>query len=92
MGLPRCVSALHCRTSFGSLTRLRLADCITSSHATFETILSLLSSFFVPESEDALLAWIEKVLGDQRLRADMARWREEWRELVASGKDRDALL
>ncbi|PPQ70740.1 hypothetical protein CVT26_014705 [Gymnopilus dilepis] len=67
-------------------------DHITSSAANFETILSLLSSFFVPESEDALLSWVETTLGDKKLRANMTRWRQEWKQLVATGKDGSALL
>lgn len=67
-------------------------DEVTAAAASFETILSLLSSFFVPESEDALMKWIERALGDRKLRADMHMWRREWHELVAQGKDRDALL
>lgn len=67
-------------------------DHITSGSANFETVLSLLSSFFVPEDENALLAWIEKTLGDQKLRASMMQWRADWKALVASGKDGAALL
>ncbi|KAF7971507.1 hypothetical protein HWV62_10232 [Athelia sp. TMB] len=67
-------------------------DNITSASANFETILSLLSSFFVPEDEDALLNWIEKLLADKKLRANMARWRQDWQGLVAAGKEGDALL
>lgn len=67
-------------------------DHITSSAANFETILSLLSSFFVPEDEDSLLLWIEKTLGDQKLRANMSRWRADWKELVSAGKEATALL
>ncbi|KAJ6520197.1 rab-GTPase-TBC domain-containing protein [Mycena sanguinolenta] len=67
-------------------------DHITSAAANFETILSLLSSFFVPEDEDSLLLWIEKTLGDKKLRSSMSRWRADWRELVATGKDATALL
>ncbi|KAF8588332.1 RabGAP/TBC [Ramaria rubella] len=67
-------------------------DQLTSATANFETILSLLSSFFVPESEDALMKWIERALGDQKLRADMKTWRQEWHQLVAEGRDRDVLL
>jgi hypothetical protein len=69
-----------------------LADQITASTATFETVLSLLSSFFVPEDEDTLLSWIGKVLDDQKIRATMTTWRAEWKQLVASGKDSTALL
>ncbi|KAI1793084.1 RabGAP/TBC [Ganoderma leucocontextum] len=67
-------------------------DHITSDSANFETVLSLLSSFFVPEEEHALLLWIEKVLGDNKIRSDMARWRQDWSRLVASGEHNSALL
>ncbi|KAF9013618.1 hypothetical protein BDZ89DRAFT_1077017 [Hymenopellis radicata] len=67
-------------------------DHITANNANFETVLSLLSSFFVPEDENALLFWIEKTLGDRKLRASMASWREDWKRLVAEGKDGSALL
>ncbi|TBU40021.1 rab-GTPase-TBC domain-containing protein [Dichomitus squalens] len=67
-------------------------DHITSESANFETVLSLLSSFFVPEDEDAVLHWIEKVLGDKKIRSDMARWRQDWNRLVASGEHHSALL
>jgi USP6 N-terminal-like protein len=74
------------------LTYDAITDHITSSAATFETVLSLLSSFFVPEDENAMLAWIEKVLSDTQLRSSMQSWRTEWRALVAAGKEGDALL
>ncbi|PBL00392.1 RabGAP/TBC [Armillaria gallica] len=67
-------------------------DHITSANANFETVLSLLSSFFVPEDENAVLFWIEKTLGDKKLRSNMAKWRLDWRRLVAEGKDASALL
>jgi USP6 N-terminal-like protein len=38
------------------------------------------------------MQWIERVLGDKKIRDDMARWRRDWRGLVAAGKDGDALL
>ncbi|KAG1781812.1 hypothetical protein EV702DRAFT_1073596, partial [Suillus placidus] len=57
-------------------------DHITSSSANFETILSLLSSFFVPEDDDSLLSWIERMLGDKKLRSQMAQWRQDWTALV----------
>lgn len=69
-----------------------ITDQITSPHANFETILSLLSSFFVPESEDVFMNWIEKMLGDRKVRNFMNGWRREWRGLAASGKEGDALL
>lgn len=65
---------------------------ITSSSANFESVLSLLSSFFVPEDENALLFWIEKVVSDKKMRAQMHAWRQEWKRLVKEGKDGSALL
>jgi hypothetical protein len=52
----------------------------------------MLSSFFVPEDENALLQWISAVFQNQGLRTDMRQWRMEWKALVAAGKDVDALL
>ena len=72
-----------------SLTK---TDHLTSAQASFETILSLLSSFFVPEDDDALLRWMERAMDDKKLRAEMNRWREEWRGLVREKKDGGVLL
>jgi hypothetical protein len=71
---------------------LNREDHITSKSANFETVLSLLSSFFVPEDEDAFILWIGRVLGDAKIRASMTSWRQEWKGLVAAGKDGSALL
>lgn len=38
------------------------------------------------------MRWIERALGDKKLRADMGRWRREWNELVKEGRERDVLL
>lgn len=67
-------------------------DQIVSKAANFETILSLLSSYFVPEDDNAFLSWIEMMLGDKKLRSAMTTWRKEWKSLVESGKDADVLL
>ncbi|KAG6916759.1 hypothetical protein DXG01_005504 [Tephrocybe rancida] len=67
-------------------------DQITSASANFETILSLLSSFFVPEDEDTLMSWIKHMLSDKKLRASMHQWREDWHALVKQGKGEEALL
>ncbi|PPQ86964.1 hypothetical protein CVT25_009786 [Psilocybe cyanescens] len=67
-------------------------DHITSNAANFETILSLLSSFFVPEDENALMSWIGASLEDKKLRGNMANWRQDWKKLVAAGKEGSALL
>jgi USP6 N-terminal-like protein len=74
------------------LTLCSPKDQITSAEANFETILSLLSSVFVPETEDPFLLWIDKALDDKTLRASMVRWREEWGGLVAAGKASTSLL
>ncbi|KAG6896767.1 hypothetical protein C0992_006281 [Termitomyces sp. T32_za158] len=67
-------------------------DQITSSAANFETVLSLLSSFFIPEDEDTLMNWISRMLGDKKLRSNMRKWKADWQALVAAGKDSTALL
>ena len=67
-------------------------DHLTSSQANFETVLSLLSSFFVVEDEDGLMRWVGAALGDKKLRADMERWRAEWRRLREEGKVGGVLL
>ncbi|PCH34250.1 RabGAP/TBC [Wolfiporia cocos MD-104 SS10] len=67
-------------------------DHITSDSANFETVLSLLSSFFVPEDENALLSWIGKVISDKKLRSSMQQWRADWQRLVAAGQHNQALL
>lgn len=67
-------------------------DRITAESANFETVLSLLSSFFVPEDEDVYLNWIAKVAENKKMRSKMQSWRAEWKGLVASGRDGEALL
>lgn len=69
-----------------------IADHITSESANFESVLSLLSSFFVPEDENALLSWVEKVASDRKLRSKMQQWRQDWKRLVSSGQNMQALL
>jgi len=69
-----------------------LRQHLASPEANFETILSLLSSFFVPEDEDTLFIWIQKMLENKRLREEMKQWRVEWGQLVATGQDGKALL
>lgn len=67
-------------------------DHITSDSANFESVLSLLSSFFVPEDENTLLSWIEKVASDRKLRSKMQQWRQDWNRLASSGQHMQALL
>ncbi|OCB87104.1 RabGAP/TBC [Sanghuangporus baumii] len=68
------------------------ADYLTSTHASFGMVLSLLSSFFVREDEDALLRWVERALDDKNLRAEKNQRRAEWRGLVREKKDGGVLL
>jgi hypothetical protein len=63
-------------------------DNLLSSQASFGLILSLLSSFFVVENEDALVEWVRKAMRNCR---DMDLWREEWKEKVKNGEEKDAL-
>lgn len=69
-----------------------VSEHLLSKTASFESILSMLSSFFVPEDEDALFRWLSKAMEDKKLQADIVRWRSEWTDLVSQGKDGDVLL
>jgi len=60
--------------------------------ATFESILSLLSSYYVPEDEDAMLQWMRKMLWTSGTRERIAFWRREWRGFVERGEEGDKLL
>lgn len=60
-------------------------DEFTSPSASFESILSTLSSYFDVESDDALLRWIRKTLRLKGLREKMKSWRVEWNGFVADG-------
>ena len=72
----------------GKLTRevgtLRSAQ-FTSTTASFESVLSILSSYFFVESDDALLRWIRKTLRMKDVRAKMRLWRAEWQGFVRDG-------
>ncbi|GAA6005608.1 TBC domain-containing protein [Rhodotorula paludigena] len=50
----------------------------TASSASFESIVSSLSAYFLVESDDALLRWIRKTLRIKGLRDKMKSWRAEW--------------
>ena len=65
---------------FAAITHRQIADRAFAAHflsarADFESILSLLSSYFIPEDEDALLRWIKRMLK-----------RDDCRALIASAK------
>ncbi|BGP00236.1 hypothetical protein NBRC10513v2_004461 [Rhodotorula toruloides] len=53
--------------------------------ASFESILSVLSSYFFVESDDGLLRWIRKTLRLKGLRERMKGWRQEWQGFVRDG-------
>ncbi|KAI5479155.1 GTPase activating protein [Pseudohyphozyma bogoriensis] len=60
-------------------------DQFAPPKATFESILSTLSSYFIVEDDDALMRWIRKTLRRKDLRKKMAAWREEWKGFVREG-------
>uniref|UniRef100_V5EEQ8 Rab-GAP TBC domain-containing protein n=2 Tax=Kalmanozyma brasiliensis (strain GHG001) TaxID=1365824 RepID=V5EEQ8_KALBG len=59
---------------------------ILEPRADFETILSALSSFFVPEDDDALLSWVKRALKRKDVQSTIRRAREEYRDKVQSGE------
>lgn len=67
-------------------------DLLADKTATFESILSLLSSYFVAEDDDALLRWVRKMMNQNGMKSKMDEWRKEWAVLVETGKSGDALL
>jgi USP6 N-terminal-like protein len=69
-----------------------VSESLLSKAASFETILSLLSSMLIPERQDDVMDWIYKVLNNTGLRRDMDGWRKEWQGLVASGEASSRLL
>ncbi len=69
-----------------------LTDLLSAPTANFESILSLLSSNFVCEDDDALLRWIRKMMQLGGMKDRMRGWRKEWHGLVESGKSGEALL
>lgn len=70
---------LHLPALFPGLTLTsRVADDFTGPSASFESIVSSLSAYFLVESDDALLRWIRKTLRIKGLRDKMNSWRAEW--------------
>lgn len=67
-------------------------DLLAAPTATFESILSLLSSYFVAEDEDKLMRWIRRMLRSPGVREKMDGWRQEWSGLVREGKTDGVLL
>ncbi|SGY13701.1 BQ5605_C010g05949 [Microbotryum silenes-dioicae] len=60
-------------------------DSFTLPSASFESILSTLSSYFFVESDDGLLRWIRKTLRLKGVRQKMCDWRVEWQGFVEDG-------
>ena len=65
---------------------------IGTPKANFETILSSLSSFYIPEDEDTFLRWMRKMLNQPNMRNRLDGWRKEWQSLVERKEDGKALL
>lgn len=65
---------------------------LTAPKASFETILSTLSAFYIPEDEDLLMQWIRKMMKKSETRLMMDGWRKAWQELVRKKEDGKALL
>jgi hypothetical protein len=65
---------------------------LTAPNASFETILSTLSAFYIPEDEDLMMQWIYKMMKKSETRVMMDGWRKKWQELVRTKEDGKALL
>lgn len=59
---------------------------ILAPNADFETILSALSSFFVPEDDDALLFWVKDALARKDVRSTIRNARQEYRRKMQNGE------
>lgn len=64
-----------------------LRSYLVDPKADFESILSLLSSFFVPEDEDKLLKWLAKMLRRQDVRSLIRSARDEFRRSLRTAED-----
>lgn len=60
--------------------------------ADFEMILSALSSFFVPEDDDALMFWVRNALARKDVRTTIRNAREEYRRKVQAGEANGLML
>lgn len=65
---------------------------LTAPGADFEVILSLLSSYFVPEDDDVWMSWIRRFLWQPGVKERMRAWRMEWRGLVERGQTDGRLI
>ncbi|KAJ9474788.1 Rab-GAP TBC domain-containing protein [Pseudozyma hubeiensis] len=59
---------------------------ILDPSADFETILSALSSFFVPEDDDALMLWVKDALSRKDVKGSLRNARNEYRRKVENGE------
>lgn len=69
-----------------------MTDLLAAPTANFESILSLLSSYFVAEDEDTMMRFIRKMIALPGMKERMDGWRQEWAGLVRDGKSGSALL
>lgn len=65
---------------------------VLDPRADFESILSALSSFFVPENDDALLFWVKDALARKDVRSTIRAARLEYLRKVQEGEAADLLL
>ncbi|SYW80374.1 related to GYP5 - GTPase-activating protein for Ypt Proteins [Ustilago bromivora] len=65
---------------------------VLAEGADFEMILSALSSFFVPEDDDALLFWVRDALARKDVRMTIKNAREEYRGKVRDGEASGLML
>lgn len=65
---------------------------LTAPNALFETILSTLSAFYIPEDEDFMMQWIHNMMKKAEIRLMMDGWRKAWQELIRNKQDGGALL
>ena len=76
----------------GDRRLIDLLDLLAAPTATFESILSHLSSYFVAEDDDVLMRWIRKMINQPGMRDMIGRWRRDWLKMVEEGKSEGVLL
>lgn len=65
---------------------------ILGEGADFETILSALSGFFVPEDDDALMGWVRRAMKRKDVRSTIRKAREEYRGMAERGEAGNLML
>ncbi len=69
-----------------------LAPQLLDPAATFEYTLGSLSSFLIPENDDAFLLWTSQALARRSVKDAIRTARARWQEMEASGETRDIAL